>query len=41
MMINVTSLTHHPLNKNIYQLSTIGDLMDSIKTVGLLQPIVI
>jgi DNA modification methylase len=41
MMINVTSLTHHPLNKNIYQLSTIGDLMDSIKTVGLLQPLTI
>jgi DNA modification methylase len=29
------------LNKDIYQLSSIGDLMDSIKTVGLLQPLTI
>jgi hypothetical protein len=41
MFVKITSLRHHPLNKDIYQLSSIGDLMDSIKTVGLLQPLTI
>jgi ParB-like chromosome segregation protein Spo0J len=41
MIVKVSHLTHHPLNKEIYELSTIDELMDSISTVGLLQPLTI
>ncbi len=41
MKVNVSSLKHHPLNKSIYNLSDINDLVENIKEVGLLQPLVI
>jgi site-specific DNA-methyltransferase (adenine-specific) len=41
MKINVSQLKHHPLNKNIYNLSDIDDLVENIKEVGLLQPLVL
>jgi len=41
MKVNVSNLKHHPQNKDIYSLSDIEDLMDSIQEVGLLNPLVI
>lgn len=41
MIVDVSSLNHHPLNQKIYTLSSIDDLVDSIGKVGLLQPLVI
>ena len=41
MKFSVTDLKHHPSNQEIYELSGIQDLMDSIERVGLLQPLVI
>ena len=41
MKKRVSSLKHHPLNREIYSLSSIEDLMASIEEVGLLQNIVI
>jgi len=41
MKIGVSNLTHHPKNKEIYTLSSIEDLMESITELGLLQPLVI
>ena len=41
MKIKVSSLKHHPKNKEIYNLSSIEELMESISEVGLLQPIII
>ena len=41
MNVKVSSLIHHPSNQEIYELSGIHDLMDSIEQVGLLQPLVI
>jgi DNA modification methylase len=41
MKVKVSSLTHHPKNKEIYDLSSIEELMDSISEVGLLQPLII
>ena len=41
MRVKVSKLTHHPLNKEIYSLSDIDDLVASIEEVGLLQPLVI
>ena len=41
MKVKVSSLTHHPKNKEIYDLSSIEELMDSISQVGLLQPLII
>ena len=41
MKFKVDKLEHHPLNKEIYNLSSIDELMNSIKTVGLLQPLTI
>ena len=41
MKIKVSSLNHHPKNKEIYDLSSIEELMDSISQVGLLQPLII
>ena len=41
MKIRVVKLSHHPKNEEIYQLSDIEDLMESISEVGLLQPLVI
>jgi site-specific DNA-methyltransferase (adenine-specific) len=37
----VKNLTHHPKNSEIYNLSNIQDLVDSIGSVGLLTPLVI
>lgn len=41
MKIKVSYLKHHPKNKEIYKLSSIEELMDSISQLGLLQPLVI
>ena len=41
MKVKVSSLTHHPKNKEIYTLSSIEELMESISEVGLLQPLII
>ena len=41
MKVLVSKLSHHPKNKEIYQLSDIDDLMNSIFNVGLLQPLII
>ena len=41
MKMNICDLSHHPENQEIYSLSDIEDLMDSIQDVGLLQPLVI
>ena len=35
MQIKVSSLTHHPQNEEIYNLSNIDDLVDSDKSYGL------
>ena len=41
MKSKVSSLKHHPKNKEIYNLSSIEELMESISEVGLLQPLTI
>jgi len=41
MKVKVSSLKHHPKNKEIYNLSSIDELMESISEVGLLQPLII
>jgi len=41
MKVKVSSLKHHPKNKEIYDLSSIDELMESISQVGLLQPLTI
>ena len=41
MKVKVSSLKHHPKNKDIYELSSIDQLIESIKDVGLLQPLII
>jgi len=41
MKEKVSLLRNHPLNREIYQLSTIEELMESIQTVGLLQPLTV
>ncbi len=41
MKIDVSKLDHHPLNRKVYLLSDIDDLVSSIQEVGLLQPLVI
>lgn len=41
MKIILKKLSHHPLNEEIYSLSSIEDLMSSIDEVGLLQPLVV
>jgi ParB/RepB/Spo0J family partition protein len=41
MEIEVSKLNHHPKNKEIYDLSSIDELMESISQVGLLQPLII
>ena len=41
MKVNVSKLKHHPLNSEIYLLSSIQDLITSIEEVGLLQPLVV
>jgi DNA modification methylase len=41
MKIEISSLIHHPKNQEIYDLSSIEELMDSISEVGLLQPLII
>ena len=41
MEILVNKLKHHPLNKEIYRLSSIEELSSSIKEMGLLEPLVI
>ena len=41
MKVKVSSLKHHPKNKEIYDLSSIDELMESISEVGLLQPLTI
>jgi DNA modification methylase len=41
MKVKVSSLKHHPKNKEIYTLSSIEELMESISEVGLLQPLTV
>ena len=41
MKSKVSSLKHHPKNKEIYNLSSIEELMESISEVGLLQSLII
>jgi len=41
MKVNISKLSHHPKNQEIYYLSYIEELMDSISEVGLLQPLII
>ncbi len=41
MKVKISSLKHHPKNKEIYDLSSIEELMESISEVGLLQPLTI
>ena len=41
MKVSVAKLIHHPRNKEIYSLSNIDDLVQSIDEVGLLTPLVI
>ena len=41
MKVNISKLSHHPKNQEIYTLSSIEELMDSISEVGLLQPLII
>ena len=41
MKVSVSSLHHHPLNEQIYSLTDIDTLTNSIKQVGLLEPLVI
>ena len=41
MKVKVSSLKHHPKNKDIYILSSIEELTESISEVGLLQPLII
>ena len=41
MKIQIDKLSHHPKNKDIYNLSDIDDLVESIQEVGLLQPLII
>lgn len=40
MKVNVSQLSHHPLNSEIYSLSSLDDLISSIEEFGLLQPLV-
>ena len=41
MKVLVNKLKHHPLNKDIYKLSSIDELSMSIKEMGLLEPLVV
>ena len=41
MLADVSILRHHPRNEEIYTLSNIDDLVQSIGEVGLLSPLVI
>jgi DNA modification methylase len=41
MKVPVDQLKNHPLNKEIYDLSSIDELVESIKKVGLLQPLTV
>ena len=41
MKVKVSSLKHHPKNKEIYDLSSIEELMESVSEVGLLQSLII
>jgi len=41
MMVKLTDIHPHPMNKEIYTISDIDDLVDSIRSKGLLEPIVI
>ena len=41
MVVKTKDLQHHPQNSDIYDLSNIEDLVNSIREVGLLQPIII
>ena len=41
MKVKIDSLKHHPKNKEIYDLSSIEELMKSISEVGLLQSLII
>ena len=41
MQIDISKLSHHPLNSLIYTSSSIDQLIVSIKSVGLLEPLVI
>jgi len=41
MKINIRKLKHHPFNSEVYKLSDIDSLQESIKNIGLLEPLII
>ena len=41
MKISISKIKPHPINKEIYSLSNLDDLIKSIEDVGLLQPLII
>lgn len=41
MKVIISQLLHHPLNAEIYSLSSLDDLISCIEEFGLLQPLVI
>jgi len=41
MKISVSKLSHHPMNKEIYSLSSIDDLVSSIDEIGLLEALIV
>ena len=41
MVIELEKLKHHPFNSEVYKLSDIDSLKESILNVGLLEPLVI
>ena len=41
MKVSINQLQPHPKNKEIYSLSNIEDLANSINEIGLLQPIIV
>ena len=41
MKVQVDTLKHHPVNREIYNLTSIDELVESIKSVGLLQPLTV
>ena len=41
MKINIRKLKHHPFNSEVYKLSDIDSLQESINNIGLLEPLII
>ena len=41
MKMNISEISHHPFNAEVYNLSDIDTLSESIRLVGLLEPLVL